>query len=179
MLVKFFSRIISFLRLLAHYPYFKSVFFSCRIGPRTVFRGIGNISLGKNVSFVGDSFISSIGGEIIIKNNVHFNRNAFINADIGGFIEIGTNVIIGPNFVIRASDHSFHDINIPFLKQNHKPGNITIGENVWIASNVVILNNIKIGSNIVIGSGSVVTKNIYKSGLYCGNPAIYKRALKK
>ena len=43
-------------------------------------------------------------------------------------------------------------------------------DNVLIGSNVTIL-PVKICDDVVIGAGSVVTKNIYKSGKYAGNPA--------
>ena len=157
-------------------PFFEKASFQTRIGPRTIFQGKSNIKIGKNVGFVGDSFFSSVMGKIVIKNNVSFNRNVFINSDNGGYIEIGSNVMIGPNCVMRASDHNFGSKRI-FKNSGHKPGNIIIGDNVWISSNVVILNNIKIKNNVVIGAGSVVTKSISKSGLYCGNPAKFIRSI--
>ena len=51
-----------------------------------------------------------------------------------------------------------------------------IGNNVSIGSNSTIL-PVNICDQVVVGAGSVVTKDITKSGIYVGNPAIFLRAL--
>ena len=61
-----------------------------------------------------------------------------INARGNGTIVIGDNVLIGPNVVLRSSDHLWQfrgNIN----KQGMTDGNILIKDNVWIGSNCVIL----------------------------------------
>lgn len=171
-----YSKFCNLIVLLINLPFFEKASFQTSIGPRTILRGKENIILGKNVRFVGDSFFSSVMGKMVIKNNVAFNRNVFINSDNGGYIEIGSNVMIGPNCVMRASDHNFEN-KVIFKNSGHKPGRIIIGDNVWISSSVVILNNVEIKKNIVLGAGSVVTKSISKSGLYCGNPAKFIRSI--
>ena len=52
----------------------------------------------------------------------------------------------------------------------------TVGNNVIIGSNATIL-PVKISDNIVIGAGSVVTKNLFKKGIYAGNPAKYLKKI--
>ena len=59
-------------------------------------------------------------------------------------------------------------------KKKWKP--TKIGNNVLIGSNSTIL-PIEICDDVVIGAGSVVTKNIYKSGIYLGSPAKFVRKL--
>lgn len=92
-------------------------------------------------------------------------------------VEIGDNVMIGPNCSILTPVHPlrYQDRNMrfkpdgtPFDYEYAKP--ITIGSNCWIAGNVTIIGGVKIGSGCVIGAGSVVTKDIPPDSLAVGNP---------
>ena len=51
-----------------------------------------------------------------------------------------------------------------------------IGSNVSIGTNATIL-PVTICDHVVIGAGAVVTKNIAKPGVYCGNPAQFLRRI--
>ena len=53
---------------------------------------------------------------------------------------------------------------------------ITLGDDVTIGSGATILAK-EICSGTIIGAGSVVTKSIYKKGIYAGNPAKLLRKL--
>jgi len=133
-----------------------------------------NIEIGNNfqISSYCSLFSEGIDGEkIIIKNNVALNFNVMINANNKGYIEIEDNVIIGPNTVLRASNHNFEDINKPIRYQKHAGGKIIIKEDVWIGSNCTILPNIVIGKGSIVGAGSVVTKNIPEYSIVAGVPA--------
>jgi acetyltransferase-like isoleucine patch superfamily enzyme len=99
-----------------------------------------------------------------------------INSCNNGYIEIGDNVMIGQNTVLRASDHIINDTNEKTSRQGHTGGKITIGNNVWIGANCVILKNVKIEDNAVIGAGTIVSKNINKNEVVVGNQ---QRTLKK
>jgi acetyltransferase-like isoleucine patch superfamily enzyme len=50
-----------------------------------------------------------------------------------------------------------------------------IGNRVSIGTNATIL-PVRICDDVVIGAGSVVTRDINQSGIYCGNPAKFRRA---
>jgi len=82
-------------------------------------------------------------------------------------IQIGENVCIGPNAVIRDSDvHSIAS------EPNYSPTMpIEIGDHVWIGENVTILKGVKIGNGAVIGAGSLVNKDIPDNTLAVGVPA--------
>ena len=54
-----------------------------------------------------------------------------INARGKGKIEIGDNVLIGPNVVLRSNNHKFDDIDIPIAKQGMIEGDIIIKNDVW------------------------------------------------
>jgi galactoside O-acetyltransferase len=113
---------------------------------------------------VGDAQIS-IGG------NVALNMNVIINADCGGRIIIGNDVMIGPNTVMRASNHKFNNLYESIINQGHVPGEIHIEDDVWIGANVSIVPNVRIGKSSVIGAGSVVCSNIPPFSVAVGNPA--------
>ena len=75
--------------------------------------------------------------KVIIGSNCAFNSNVMINARGNGTIVIGDNVLIGPNVVLRSSDHSFGNLEENINKQGMTDGNILIKDNVWIGSNVL------------------------------------------
>ncbi len=114
---------------------------------------------------------SHFGSELAIGNRVALNYMVHINADNGGRIKIGNNVIIGPNSILRASNHRFDRTNIPMRDQAKTPGYITVEDDVWIGAGVVVLPNVTIGKGSVIGAGSVVTKDIPAFSVAVGNPA--------
>jgi acetyltransferase-like isoleucine patch superfamily enzyme len=113
------------------------------------------------------------------------------NCFVGPFTEIQRGVIIGNNCKIQSHSficqlvtigndcfigHGVMFINDTFAKGGPAGGDKTywkptnIGNNISIGSNATIL-PVNICDNVVIGAGSVVTKDIYKAGIYAGNPA--------
>ena len=70
------------------------------------------------------------------------------------------------------------------LFRNGKPagGDMTkwqhtqVGNRVSIGTNATVL-PVCICDDVVIGAGSVVTKDITQPGIYCGNPARFRRAI--
>ena len=111
------------------------------------------------------------GRNITIGENSTLLHKSHIWAGFDSKIVIGENVMVGPNTMICAFDHSMEVADIPFQKQSYIEGNIIIGDNVWIGNNVTILKNINIGSNSIIGANSVVTKSIPDYSMAAGNPA--------
>ena len=108
---------------------------------------------------------------IIIGEKTTTNSNVIVNADIGGRIIIGENVLIGPNAVLRATNHRFEKWDLPIRKQGHKSAQIKIGDDVWIGSNVTILPDVIVEKGAVIGAGAVVTKNVSAYAIAAGVPA--------
>ncbi len=142
-----------------------------------------NITIGKN--FTAGPFSQLMcqdpdkGSQIIMGNNISINHHVFINADCGGKITIGDNVIIGPMTILRASNHNFDDPDAPIRSQGHKPGAIHIEDDVWIGASVVVLPNVTIGRSSIIGAGCVVTKDIPAYSVAVGNPAKVIRSRKE
>jgi galactoside O-acetyltransferase len=140
-----------------------------------IFRGGVNMNLGDRILFgpmnqvyagitEGDAFVQ-------IGNGCHFNSNVMINADLDGKILIGENVMLGPNVVVRASNHNYSKRDVPMYLQGHSGGEIIIEDDVWVGANAVLLPNIRIGKGAVVGAGSVVTKNIEPYTIVGGIPA--------
>ena len=104
-----------------------------------------------------------------------------INARGKGKIIIGNNVLIGPNVVLRSSNHSFKTTKKIIMEQGMTEGEIIIHDDVWIGSNAVILPNCEVGNGVIIAAGAVVTSNIDPYSIVGGVPAklIKKRVKQK
>ncbi|MEO7690486.1 MAG: sugar O-acetyltransferase [Sphingomonas sp.] len=104
--------------------------------------------------------------------NIRLGRNVFINQnctmyDLGG-IDIGDDVMIGPNVSLITSSHPLE----PSQRRAcviAKP--IVIERNVWIAAGATIIGGVTIGENSVVAAGSVVTRDVPANSLAGGNPA--------
>ena len=104
--------------------------------------------------------------------NIRLGRNVFINQnctlyDLGG-IDIGDDVMIGPNVSLTTSSHPLE----PSQRRAFvlaKP--IVIERNVWIAAGATIIGGVTIGENSVVAAGSVVTHDVPPNSLVGGNPA--------
>jgi len=114
------------------------------------------------------------GSSLVIGRKVSFNDGVWINADCGGEIVIGDNVIVGPNVMIRAANHRTSDSETPIRSQGHEAGLIHIEDGVWIGAGAIILPDVRIGEGAIIGAGSVVTKDIPPFSIAVGIPATVK-----
>ena len=113
-----------------------------------------------------------------------------INSFVGPFTEIQNNVLIGDctkiqshSFIceqVTIGNNCFVGHGVMFINDKFSDGKpaggdkskwkkTLIGNNVCIGSNSTIL-PVQICDDAVIGAGSVVTKNIFESGKYAGNP---------
>ena len=105
-------------------------------------------------------------------------RKVFINQnctfyDLGG-IEIGDEVLIGPNVSLITSGHPLE----PARRRDGvvaKP--IVIGRNVWIAAGAIVIGGVTVGENSVVAAGAVVTRDVPPATLVAGNPARVVRSV--
>ncbi|SEW52771.1 Acetyltransferase (isoleucine patch superfamily) [Chitinophaga arvensicola] len=111
-------------------------------------------------------FYTAGGSEIRVGKNVFINQNCTFY-DLGG-IDIGDEVMIGPNVSIITTGHPLS----PSQRRAVTIGNpIVIERNVWIATGAIIVGGVTIGENSVVAAGSVVTKDVPPNMLVGGNPA--------
>ena len=109
---------------------------------------------------------------------IQLGRRVFINQnctfyDLGG-IDIGDDVLIGPNVSLITSGH-------PVAPARRHTGvtarPITIGRNAWIAAGAIIIGGVTVGENAVVAAGAVVTRDVPANTLTGGNPARVIRAI--
>lgn len=129
-------------------------------------RSVNTLKLGKDCTFESGVVLNAYKGELTLGNRISVNFNTVISAGYGK-VRIDDDVLIGPNVIIRSSNHMLSKDR----RQEHEWGEVYIGKNVWIGAGAVILPNVVIGQNSIIGAGSVVTKNIESNSIYVGNPA--------
>jgi acetyltransferase-like isoleucine patch superfamily enzyme len=110
--------------------------------------------------------------------NLRFGRNVFVNhgctaMDFGG-IEIGDDVMIGPNVHLISSGHPLD----PATRRSQiTTAPIRIGRGVWIAAGAIVLQGVTVGDDAVVAAGAVVTKDVPPRTLVAGVPAQIIRAL--
>lgn len=116
-----------------------------------------------------DGFQIDYPSKFKVGSRTSINRKAIIHC--GGGVEIGEDVLIGPNVVIYSQNHKIQDTSSLISEQGYSHKEVKVGDNVWIASNVVILPGVDIGSGAVLGAGSIVSKDIPANEVWAGNPA--------
>lgn len=123
-------------------------------------------SYGKNIS-VQSRFNCDNGKNIHVGDNFLSNYNLTI-LDIAP-VNIGNNVMIGPNVDIYTVNHP---MNAQGRREYLAKGfPVTIGNDVWIGGKSSIMPGVTIGNNVVIAAGAVVTKDVPDNVLVGGVPA--------
>ncbi|MET2825436.1 sugar O-acetyltransferase [Mesorhizobium shangrilense] len=117
-------------------------------------------------------FYTTGGLDITVGRNVFVNQNCTFY-DLGG-LDIGDDVMIGPNVSIITSGH-------PIEPSQRRAGviakPIVIERNVWIAAGATIIGGVTVGENSVVAAGSVVTGDVPPNTLVGGNPARVIRSI--
>lgn len=115
-------------------------------------------------------------GKIVLESGCEIGMFSRVTAK--NLVQIGKNVITGPNVFIADYNHEYRNIDIAIKSQgsNYKQksneiNKVIIKEDCWIGTNVVIVGNVTIGRHCVIGANSVVNSNIPDYCVAVGNPA--------
>jgi acetyltransferase-like isoleucine patch superfamily enzyme len=109
---------------------------------------------------------------------LRFGRNVFVNhgctaMDTGG-IEIGDDVMIGPNVHLISSGHP---LDPETRRTEITTAPIRIGRGVWIAAGAMVLQGVTVGDDAVVAAGAVVTRDVPPRTLVAGVPARVVRRL--
>ena len=133
------------------------------------------VKIGDNFTIRDSSKIDCIGvlaepsEGIVIGDNVGVSEHCFIQ--VRGFLEVGDNVIVGPNTTIITENHNFRNPVAPVRLQGTNRKGTIIHNNVWIGASCIILDGVTIGENAIIGAGSVVLSEVLPNSIVAGNPA--------
>ncbi|WPU95816.1 acyltransferase [Mucilaginibacter sabulilitoris] len=133
------------------------------------------ITLGDHVSIARDSIlfatgvIAHKGKGIYIGDRTGISARAYF-AGQGG-IQIGKDVIMGPNVQIFSENHNFSDLHQTIKEQGITKVPVIIGNDCWIGAGVTILAGVHIGDGCVIAASSVVSRSIPPNSIVAGIPA--------
>lgn len=87
-----------------------------------------------------------------------------------GRIDIGDDVMFGPDVMVTAAGYRFNDGH-PVTKQRMDEADVTIGHDVWIGAKAIILPGARIGDGAIIGAGALVRGEIPAMAIAVGVPA--------
>jgi acetyltransferase-like isoleucine patch superfamily enzyme len=113
---------------------------------------------------------------IHVGDNVNLGIRPFIVA-ARSQVRIGSNVMLGPEVVIRGGNHRVDVVGQPMIAVAKEPGDfkfdrgVIIEDDVWVGTRAVILQGVTIGRGAVIGAGAIVTRSVPPYAIAAGNPA--------
>lgn len=89
-----------------------------------------------------------------------------------GPIDIGDNSVISQKSYLCGGDHDMSAADFPI-----RSAPIKIGSRVWLATDVFVAPGVEVVDDVVVGARSSVFRNIHRSGVYVGTPAVFRRAI--
>lgn len=107
-----------------------------------------------------------------IKNGMKVGKNVYgltsctIDYGHSWLIEIGDDVIFGPQVYLLA-----HDTSTKRSTGYTRIGKIKIGNKCFFGARVFIMPNVEIGENTIVGANSLVSKSFPANVVIAGNPA--------
>ncbi|MFI8565508.1 acyltransferase [Rhodococcus sp. NPDC078407] len=169
----------------------------CYFGRRVVVKASENLRLGSAVSIGSDVLLDALGGSgITLSENATVDshsqlrvsgviRNSGTGIIIGsrsaigayncimgqGGVQIGDDVLLGPNVTILSENHNFEASDVPIRLQGESRQRTVIEDDVWIGAGVVVLAGTHIGRGSVIAAGAVVRENVIAGTIVGGVPA--------
>jgi acetyltransferase-like isoleucine patch superfamily enzyme len=136
---------------------------------------INGIVLGNHVTIANSStlictgVIANKGVGIKIGNNSAIGAQSFLGGQ--GGIEIGDDVIMGPQVKIFSENHNYNDPLKVIRKQGETRKGVKIGNNCWIGAGVVILDGVTLRNGCVVAAGAIVTSSFPENSILAGIPA--------
>lgn len=128
-----------------------------------------NVTIARNCTLLCTGVIAHKGVGIKIGNNSSINAYGFLGGQ--GGIEIGDNVIMGPQVKIFSENHLFNDGDKPIKDQGVSRNGVVIEDDCWIGAGSTILDGVTLKKRTVVAAGSVVSKNFPGNCVIGGVPA--------
>ncbi|GEM_PF-123361 len=111
----------------------------------------------------------SLGEGLRVGNNSNIGPFAYVGCS--GYIQIGSDVMMGPRVSLYAENHNFEDVTRTMKSQGVKRETIVIEDDCWLGSHSVILAGVRIGRGSIIAAGSVVSRDVPPYSIAGGVPA--------
>ena len=130
--------------------------------------------LAKHFCSIGENVNIEQNATIPIGMTIGDNSGVGVNCMLQGPIEIGNNVMMGPEVIVFTTNHAFRDKSIPMILQGHEePKKVIINNDVWIGQRTIILPGVEIPDGVVCGAGTVLSAKcaIEPYSIVAGNPA--------
>lgn len=124
---------------------------------------------GDRVYFTRGTDIVASGGAIRIGSGTFFNKGCTIVSH--SRIDIGEDVMFGPNCAVYDSDHKCEIQPTRFRHQGYVMRSVHIGSNVWVGQNSVITKGAILNDSLVLAANSVARGTLESGWLHGGSPA--------
>lgn len=140
---------------------------------RNILKLEGDFFIGKGTE-ITNAELFRVGTNFVLGDNI------VLNAANSQGVYIGDYVGIARNCYLRAANHKFDKIDIPWMKQGHECSEINylnniysviIEDDVWIGANVTILSGTHLSKGSIVSAGSVVSGFVKPYSVVMGNPA--------
>ena len=141
-----------------------------KVSPRAEVELSKNLQLGRYTTVSSFTKIKTTGGPLVTGECCGFGTGCFVDPGTGG-IQMGNNVICGPNVAVIATNYRYERLAVPLEEQGHTSVGIRIGNNVWIGAGSVVLDGAVIGDNSIVVANSLVNRRLPPNSIIQGNPA--------
>ncbi|MCG2607435.1 acyltransferase [Acinetobacter sp. SM34] len=131
---------------------------------------------GRKISIGDNTFIAAdctLHGPLEIGNEVAINHHCILDGGRAG-IKLHDQVRMAAYCHLYAFDHGM-ELQQPIYQQPVRSQGIEVGQDVWLGAHVGVKDGVKIDAHAIVGMNSMVTKNVEKTTIVVGNPAIFIR----
>lgn len=100
------------------------------------------------------------------------NSSIGVKCELYGPVEIGNDVMMGPEVVIYTSGHEHSRKDVPMIQQGGTDDKkVVIKDDCWIGRRAIVMPGVTIEKGCIIGAGAVVTKSTDPYSVWGGGPA--------
>jgi galactoside O-acetyltransferase len=131
------------------------------------------IDLDDDVMLSTNVMLSCKNGTIHVGRNTGLSAQTIIHSTNDCPVNIGADVIIGPQSYISAGgNYHFDDLETPIRLQGINPdGGILLKDNIWLGARVTVLGGVTMEPGCIAAAGAVVNKSVPPNVICAGIPA--------